>query len=84
MKRGPQKHSITLKGHRTSVSLESPFWEAFREIARQMGLTTNALALKIDSERTTDSGLASTIRVYVLNHYRDLALGLKRDETPKV
>ena len=83
MKRGPQKHSITLKGHRTSVSLETPFWEAFREIARQTGLTTNALALKIDTERTTDSGLASTIRVYVLTHYRDLALGTKRDETPK-
>ncbi len=84
MKRGPQKHSITLKGHRTSVSLEAPFWEAFREIARQTGLTTNALALKIDTERTTDCGLASTIRVYVLNHYRDLVVGPKRDETPKV
>lgn len=83
MKRGPVKHSITLKGHRTSVSLESPFWDAFREIARQSGLTTNALALKVDTERTTETGLASTIRVFVLNHYRDLAKDPNRDAPPK-
>ena len=29
----PVKHSLTLRGHRTSVSLELAFWQAFREIA---------------------------------------------------
>jgi hypothetical protein len=29
----PVKHSFTIAGHRTSVSLEDPFWQALREIA---------------------------------------------------
>lgn len=37
----PEKHSLTLKGHRTSVSLEADFWRAFREIAAERGLPLN-------------------------------------------
>lgn len=66
----PAKHSLTLRGHRTSVSLEVEFWQAFRHIAEAEGKTINALAIEIDESRTTDAGLASAIRVYVLNHYR--------------
>lgn len=66
----PQKHSLTLRGHRTSVSLEPEFWQAFRQIAEEQSLPLNALAAKIDEERGLDRGLASAIRVYVLNHYR--------------
>lgn len=63
----PVKHSLTLRGHRTSVSLEEEFWREFRRIARQEGKTINALAAEIDEARGTDCGLASAIRVYVLN-----------------
>ena len=66
----PQKHSLTLRGHRTSVSLEPEFWEAFRAIAAEKGLAINALAAEIDAERGTETGLASAIRLYVLRHYR--------------
>ena len=66
----PQKHSLTLRGHRTSVSLESEFWDAFREIATEKDTAVNALAAEIDEARGTDTGLASAIRVYVLNHYK--------------
>ncbi len=66
----PQKHSLTLHGHRTSVSLEPEFWQAFNEIARARGLALNALAAEVDETRGMDRGLASAIRVYVLNHYR--------------
>ncbi|MGB3278517.1 MAG: ribbon-helix-helix domain-containing protein [Pseudorhodobacter sp.] len=66
----PVKHSLTLRGHRTSVSLESEFWQAFREIAAARDITINALAIEIDEARQTDIGLASAIRVYVLNHFR--------------
>jgi predicted DNA-binding ribbon-helix-helix protein len=62
----PVKHSLTLKGHRTSVSLEEEFWREFRRIAREDGLTINALAANIDVDRDPDVGLASSIRVYVL------------------
>lgn len=66
----PAKHSLTLHGHRTSVSLEEPFWRAFREIAGERGLAVNVLAEQIDEGRPADVGLASAIRVFVLARYR--------------
>lgn len=71
MSLGPQKHSLTLKGHRTSVTLEPEFWDAFREIAAKEGKPINALASEIDLKRGSDVGLASAIRVFVLARYRD-------------
>lgn len=66
----PVKRSLTLKGHRTSVSLEDDFWQAFREIASEKELPINVLAAQIDSGRDLDTGLASAIRLFVLRHYR--------------
>ena len=66
----PVKRSLTLKGHRTSVSLEDEFWQAFREIAAENDRPINELAAEIDAERGTERGLASAIRVFVLSHYR--------------
>lgn len=34
----PIKHSLTLQGHRTSVTLEAEFWQAFRTIAQEKGI----------------------------------------------
>jgi predicted DNA-binding ribbon-helix-helix protein len=62
----PKKHSLTLRGHRTSVSLEDPFWDAFCKIAADEGRPINALAAEIDSNRGVDIGLASAIRLFVL------------------
>ena len=67
----PVKRSLTLKGHRTSVSLEEPFWTAFRDIAAEQGKPINQLAAEIDAERGMDMGLASAIRLYVLAWFRD-------------
>lgn len=61
----PVKRSLTLRGHRTSVSLEDAFWDAFRNLAVQRGQTTNGLAAEIDELRG-DVGLASALRVFVL------------------
>jgi predicted DNA-binding ribbon-helix-helix protein len=61
----PEKHSLTLRGHRTSVSLEPEFWEAFRDMARVRNRTLNDLAAEIDAARG-DQGLASAIRVAIL------------------
>ena len=66
----PVKHSLTLRGHRTSVSLEPEFWDAFREIAALRDRPLNALAAEIDAARGMDIGLASAIRLFVLRHYR--------------
>ncbi|MBW7921178.1 MAG: ribbon-helix-helix domain-containing protein [Rubellimicrobium sp.] len=61
----PQKHSLTLQGHRTSVSLEPEFWEGLRALARVRGMALNRLAAEIDTARGT-RGLASALRVAVL------------------
>ena len=66
----PVKHSLTLKGHRTSVSLEDDFWRAFLDIADEKNCAINALAAEIDAERDLDTGLATAIRLFVLRHYR--------------
>jgi rhodanese-related sulfurtransferase/predicted DNA-binding ribbon-helix-helix protein len=72
----PEKRSLTLQGHRTSVSLEPAFWEAFRRMAAAEGLSANALAARIDADRAPGTGLATAIRLAVLD--RALA-GLDRD-----
>jgi predicted DNA-binding ribbon-helix-helix protein len=66
----PVKRSLTLSGHRTSVSLEDAFWQAFRDIAASRGVALNALAAEIDAARPADAGLASAIRVFVLQTLR--------------
>lgn len=66
----PKKHSLTLGGHRTSVSLEDEFWQAFREIARAQGCGINELAAEIDAARGVETGLATAIRLHVLAYYR--------------
>ena len=59
-----RKHSVTLSGHRTSVSLEQDFWLALQEIARRDGGSASALIERIDRERK--GNLSSALRVYVL------------------
>lgn len=66
----PIKRSLTLHGHRTSVSLEDAFWDAFCDIATARGVPLNQLAADIDDARSGDEGLASAIRLFVLAHYR--------------
>lgn len=66
----PRKRSLTLRGHRTSVSLEDEFWEVFRDIAATEGRALNDLAAEIDEARDMDTGLASAIRLFVLRHLR--------------
>lgn len=62
----PVKRSLTLNGHRTSVSLEAEFWAAFRDLAAEQHIPINTLAAAIDAKRGQDSGLATAIRLYVL------------------
>ena len=62
----PAKRSLTLQGHRTSVSLETPFWDEFCRLAKDRGLSVNALAAQLDADRTPPASLASAIRLFVL------------------
>ena len=59
-----KKRSITIQGHRTSVSLEEPFWTILRATANQRGVSLASLVQMIDKER--NGGLSSALRLFVL------------------
>ena len=59
------KRSVAIAGHRTSISLEGPFWEALHRLARTRGRSVPSLVAEIDAGRGT-ANLSSAIRVYVL------------------
>ena len=60
------KHSATLHGHRTSFTLEEPFWQELKAIANSRGLPLARLIAEIDDSRGADGNLSSALRVYVL------------------
>jgi predicted DNA-binding ribbon-helix-helix protein len=63
------KRSVVIGGHKTSVSLEEPFWIALKQIAHAQHVTLSALVAQIDDTRE-QSNLSSAIRVFVLRHSR--------------
>ena len=67
-----RKRSISIGGHRTSISLEDEFWQGLREIARIRVLPLSNFLADIDGQRV-HTNLSSVIRVLVLEHYRRLA-----------
>lgn len=64
------KRSLTIGRHRTSVSLEEPFWLAYRDIVERSGLSMDAHATDIDARRfelyPAATNLSSAIRLAVL------------------
>ena len=65
----PVKRSFTIAGHRTSISLETAFWEALKAAAAAEGIPVAKLIGRIDAERG-GGGLSSAVRIWVLQHYR--------------
>ncbi|RFC68192.1 MULTISPECIES: ribbon-helix-helix domain-containing protein [Mesorhizobium] len=64
------KRSVSIRGHRTSFSVEQPFFEALQEIAAVRGQAFAALIAEIDETRSRDTNLSSAIRLYVLEYMR--------------
>jgi predicted DNA-binding ribbon-helix-helix protein len=75
------KRSIVIAGHKTSVSLEDQFWHALREIATARGTPVGTLVSSIDVDRQYNN-LSSTIRLFVLDHYRAQADARRSAEGP--
>ncbi|MEE8295505.1 MAG: ribbon-helix-helix domain-containing protein [Sphingomonadales bacterium] len=59
-----KKRSITIAGHRTSITLEDIFWDALKDIAKAKGLSRQQIIIEIDEART--GSLSSALRVYAL------------------
>jgi len=61
------KRSLTIAGHRTSVSLEPEFWEALVEAAKSRGKSVPDLVGEIDAGRG-GRNLSSAVRVWLLKN----------------
>ena len=61
------KRSVIIDGHKTSVSLEDPFWTYLKKIAHAQQMTLSALVAEIDGTRE-HGNLSSAIRLFVLRH----------------
>ena len=62
-----KKRSVTIGNHRTSISIESEFWNELKVLSKRQNISLNKLILKIDNEKPKDYGnLSSYIRVWVL------------------
>jgi predicted DNA-binding ribbon-helix-helix protein len=68
-----EKRSITIAGHRTSISIEDPFWQALADIAASRRMSIAALISEIDRKRPEAGGLSSAIRLHVLAWYKTAA-----------
>lgn len=62
-----RKRSVTIRGHRTSFSLEDPFYAIITSIADDRKITLARLIAEIDEGRDRDSNLSSALRIYVLD-----------------
>lgn len=60
-----KKRSITLKGHRTSISLEPEFWAALEALAAARGQSLQKLVEQVDAARG-NANLSSALRVHAL------------------
>jgi predicted DNA-binding ribbon-helix-helix protein len=66
-----RKRSVTIDGHRTSISLEEAFWTELLASAGARGLPLNALVAEIDRARASTGGnLSSALRLYVLDELK--------------
>lgn len=70
-----RKRSVTIRGHRTSYSLEQSFYDELLNIAQSRGLTLAALVGEIDGARARDTNLSSALRLYVLDWFRNRETG---------
>ena len=59
------KRSVTIAGHRTSLSLEPEFWGALRDQAKTRGWSLARLIGEIDRGRA-GRNLSSAVRVFLL------------------
>jgi predicted DNA-binding ribbon-helix-helix protein len=67
-----RKRSITLHGHRTSFSVEDDFLAELRQIAADRAISFAALIAEVDENRPAGANLSSALRLYVLNHLKNL------------
>ncbi|MDR7220061.1 ribbon-helix-helix domain-containing protein [Aminobacter aminovorans] len=61
-----EKRSVTIRGHRTSYSLEKPFYDDLLAISAARDMTLAALVAEVDAQRPREANLSSALRLFVL------------------
>ncbi|WP_454017617.1 ribbon-helix-helix domain-containing protein [Azospirillum sp. Marseille-Q6669] len=64
--------NVYVAGKRTSMRLETAFWEGLEEIAQKESLTVGELCNRLAErvEAVDANNLSSAVRVYVLEYFR--------------
>ncbi|SFJ36573.1 ribbon-helix-helix domain-containing protein [Aerobium aerolatum] len=64
------KRSVSIRGHRTSFSIEQPFFDDLLRIAAQREISLARLVGEVDEARPRETNLSSALRLHVLDWYR--------------
>ena len=68
-----EKHSVSIAGHKTSISLEQPFWDELVRISKAQNRSIAGLIGEIDVARikaVPQRNLSSALRIYILDHIK--------------
>jgi len=81
------KRSIIIAGHKTSVSLETEFWDLLKQVALGHHMTLSHLVTSIDAVRC-DGNLSSAIRLFLLgvvqNKIKSLRANVRNETAPQL
>ena len=72
-----KKRSVSIRGHRTSLSLEDAFWDELSTMAQIRDMSVAALITEID--RTRSGGLSSAVRLFILEDLKKKAAACRTE-----
>ncbi len=77
-----RKHSVSIRGHRTSFSIEDEFYQELVEITKAGKLPLAKLISQIDGSRQPDENLSSALRLFVLKSLKENNITLSGTTSP--
>ena len=78
-----RKRSVSIRDHRTSYSLEQPFYDELLAIAADRDIALAALIAEIDASRPREANLSSALRLFVLDWVKQRVAGDARRHPEK-
>lgn len=70
---GVRKRSVSIRGHRTSFSLEDAFFAEIERLAALRDMPIATLVAEIDAARERSTNLSSALRLHVLAQLKGAA-----------
>ena len=61
------KISLSLYGHKTSISIEKEFIDILKKISAEENKSVSSIINSIDNNRKINSNLSSEVRIWILN-----------------